>query len=836
MESGRVVVRQGIAEKRVGWRRGRKRLAALLLALIAVVLGGCVTLPPPPGFVRNGGLPKAVYPEATSAEALYSLMVWYEETMSSPRIPEDWMREVRRLRETTAVFLHRQWAADLARQGKSVVTIDAEGILKLVPEWFGREDDLAEGLRLLELVRGRLERPLEITVPAAECRDDAFWQQTGNKARDDFAAWARDRRLTVPDPSYFRREDLLNAVNKLHALATAKKRVVEAMAAAETLAAGDDIVKALDILTEARKKLPDGVSFADLGDRQTMSSFDALLGSLPDTHITRILAAAETGLAAAEKRLADGSVAGDVGAQSPLSALEKTLSESLRVWRNDSRFALALVRHGEVIARLVSRSAKLRTQVWRTQLRQLAERQEYWEASEQFKAWRLYLKEQAQQDMELYSMMTVPGKGGAGMSHLKIIEQVLQEEYLAILPKAMAEYQAVAERALNIMNKYGLAVASCVMLQQMTSPGGDLALPEPLLEACRKTDKLLARARELVEEKNLLRTVSVDDMSSSTPGVGMTYSRDLENELRSVLTSFGLWRLVRVIDSGAARSQWGYVIHGGVVANFDGSESSERQAMRTIRRNGETRRRPNPNYRPEDSNNPLLPKEQSSPLIYSQDILEQVIHIKEIERQAHVRVFMHVRGPGVSTLVEVNEFYTKKFVLEESHPFNDVRVSEVKTVYDATQLQAAEAAPTLRYDRVWTPGEMLDWARRDSLRMVALQFLYDVNQYPLYLAQRAERLALDGDATEAAEQWGNCYILCLGLDTDSDLVSLLKTSTPPAASSYESCLANLSQQRQALGDLKRAVSGKMMAQMNEYMRRQRQAAAAAAAAAPATAR
>ena len=46
------------------------------------------------------------------------------------------------------------------------------------------------------------------------------------------------------------------------------------MAAAETLAAGDDIVKALDILTEARK-LPDGVSFADLGDRQTMSSFDA---------------------------------------------------------------------------------------------------------------------------------------------------------------------------------------------------------------------------------------------------------------------------------------------------------------------------------------------------------------------------------------------------------------------------------------------------------------------------------------------------------------------------------------------------------------------------------
>ena len=218
MVSGRVVVRQGIAK--TGWMAATRKRLPLLLALIAVVLGGCHCRRP--GFVRNGGLPKAVYPRQRLRRRAI-LMVWYEET-TSPRIPEDWMREVRRLRETTAVFLHRQWAADLARQGKSVVTIDAEGILKLVPEWFGREDDLAEGLRLLELVRGRLERPLEITVPAAECRDDAFWQQTGNKARDDFAAWARDRRLTVPDPSYFRREDLLNAVNKLHALATLKSR------------------------------------------------------------------------------------------------------------------------------------------------------------------------------------------------------------------------------------------------------------------------------------------------------------------------------------------------------------------------------------------------------------------------------------------------------------------------------------------------------------------------------------------------------------------------------------------------------------------------------------
>ncbi|MDD4099023.1 MAG: hypothetical protein PHC30_09645 [Lentisphaeria bacterium] len=583
-------------------------------------------------------------------------------------------------------------------------------------------------------------------------------------------------------------------------------------------------------MTEARKKLPDGLSFADLDDRQTLSSFDALLGSLPDLHITRLLAWAEAGLNTEEKRFADDSVVVEPGALASLSALEKKLSESLRVWRGDERFALALVRHGEVLTRLAGRAAELRSKVWRRQLRQLAERQEYWEASEQYKSWRVYLREQSQQDLELYSTMAAPvGANGGGLSYLRHFEQVLEDEYLAILPKAFVEYQALAERALNITNKYGVAVALCLMLQQMSAPGGELVLPEPLLEARRKADRLLARARELVEEKNLLRTVAIEDMSSATPGVGMTYSRDLENELRSVLTSFGLWRLVRVADPGTTRSPWGYVVHSGVVANFDGSESAERQAMRTVRRHGETRRRPNPNYRQEEGNVPL-PKEQSSPLIYSQDILEQVIHVKEIERLAHVRVFMHMRGPGVSTLIEVNEFYTRKFVLEESHPFNDVRVSEVKTVYDATQLQAADAEPTLRYDRVWTPGEMLDWARRDSLRMVALQLLNYINQYPLYLAQRAERLALDGDVAESAEQWGNCMTLCMNLDTESDLVTLMKTSTPPAASSYESCLASLSQQRQALSELKRTVGAKMVQQMNDYLRRQRQAAASAAAA------
>ena len=77
-------------------------------------------------------------------------------------------------------------------------------------------------------------------------------------------------------------------------------------------------------------------------------------------------------------------------------------------------------------------------------------------------------------------------------------------------------------------------------------------------------------------------------------------------------------------------SPWGYTVYGGVVANFDGKESAERQTMRTVRYAGEVKRQANPDYQP-DAQEPQTPR-QKSPTIYIQDIFEQVIRIREVER------------------------------------------------------------------------------------------------------------------------------------------------------------------------------------------------------------
>ncbi|NMA47915.1 MAG: hypothetical protein GX945_15270, partial [Lentisphaerae bacterium] len=189
-----------------------------------------------------------------------------------------------------------------------------------------------------------------------------------------------------------------------------------------------------------------------------------------------------------------------------------------------------------------------------------------------------------------------------------------------------------------------------------------------------------------------------------------------------------------------------------------------------------------------------------------------------------VRVFFNLRGPGVATLVEVNEFYTKKFMQEESHPFNDVRVSEVRRAYDLSELQPQGAEPTLRYDRVWTPGEMLDWARRDSLRVLALHLLLHINRYPLFLAETAARFARDGDATEALEQLSRCFVLCQGLDVETELTVQLKQEQVPAAAAYEGCLTKLRRQRNEIRELKRTLPTQLLKQTNELLRQRRQAA------------
>ena len=184
---------------------------------------------------------------------------------------------------------------------------------------------------------------------------------------------------------------------------------------------------------------------------------------------------------------------------------------------------------------------------------------------------------------------------------------------------------------------------------------------------------------------------------------------------------------------------------------------------------------------------------------------------------------MNFRGPGFSTLVEVNEFYKKKFSVEESHPFLDVKVVETRKFFDAMRIAKQDPEPTLRYDRIWTAGEMLDWARRDSLRVCGLQLLLLISDYPLYLAEKAASAMRAADYGSAVENLGQCSVLCLNTPVDDDLDTLLRTATPPVAQAYEPTLERLRTQRQALSELKGNVEQRMLEAANLHLRHIRKA-------------
>ena len=274
------------------------------------------------------------------------------------------------------------------------------------------------------------------------------------------------------------------------------------------------------------------------------------------------------------------------------------------------------------------------------------------------------------------------------------------------------------------------------MLQDLIDlAGGETALTGELTGELPKIREFRELSLRILHKEILQRSLVINEMSSGIPGLGMTYARDLENILRSLLNIPGLAPLVQVADSGMPPGTQDYVIFGGIIADYNGSELVERSTMRSVIRHDEIQKVSNPDFNPEAP--PTAQQRLTAKFLYRQNELEQVITVKEVERLAHLRIFFNLKGPGVAELLELNEFYSRKFALEQSHLFNDVHRRRVIEAFDSAALTVPEAPPTLLNDRIWSTGEMLDFARKDSLNMFSLKILHQLQFFPLFLARRA---------------------------------------------------------------------------------------------------
>lgn len=794
------------------------RRVMLSIMAASLFLCSCFNTGMPPGFEKNGGPARAAFPKGTSSETIFLVLSWYIEAHREDMSAE-MLESVTSARLSASSDLFRKWSLVLLQRGAPLIRLE-KGNVELVPSVFSQNLDVDQGLRMIKDIRNMAREPIALIPSTEEAMSPAIWRKNSKSQREAFSEWVLEqKKLPVPDPDFFDRKKLMEDLDSIESMVSLRKKLIDALKIYEQQPS-DDVdaqKKSLDSLTNLKKSLPAGLSFEKIGDSVTLEKFSSVLEKLPHSCLSLILSANEN-LLEQEIRRIDGLDKSGFVTSAVISTLESDLSMRLKQTREDSKYGAALNKASSRINKLISDCANLRIRIWCSQIKDLGERKEYWDASEAFKTFIRQLDAQITNEMGLYNIPNISDADGK-MYAAKIREETAAE-YLKLLPLAYEDYLLHAERAANISNNHGISFALCMMLGQMSTLPNGIVFPENLSKVRKKAVDLLEKSRRLVEDNKIRRTVSIGEMSSATPGIGLTYGRDLENELKLVLESFGLSNQLVFPEPGAALSKWGYVTSGGRVANFDGNESSERLATKTIRRHTEVQRVPNPDYNANAV--PPAPKKNTSPVMYKQDVLIQVIHVKEIERLAHVRVFMNFSGPGFTTPVEVNEFYNKNFSIEESHPFNDVKVFESKKYYDATLASPEDSEPVLRYDRVWTPGEMLDWARKDSLRMAALLLVYNIIDYPMYLAKKAERVKQDGDAAESTEIWSQCQIICQTMDTDSDLVAMMKTASPPAAKAYDACLKRFREQRQAIANLKREVPSKLFAQANAYLRKARE--------------
>ena len=775
-----------------------------LLAILAAAVCGCRTADLPPGFSRVGGVLQTQTSHAASPSAVFSLMTWYEEANAELHPPRAWSEAVANAKAKALNDLHEQWKAALLNVASPLLQNDLEHFISAAPRSVASRTDWDALDAIFRNAKAFLLTEHQITVPFEECQNDAFWNPKSRYGKADFLVWAQNRKLTVPDAEKLDRAALLAQIKAVEADIALKKSILTSLDKSEEMNAANAQDEALQLLAKLLDELPEK-PLSVIGDEKTIPLLMKRFTEQPVICINHAIDSATAQLQQLAKKK------GAPNFRQLLALVEQSMSDSMKKWQADERFKNALGISADKLRSLVVQMLAARRDSINQDVTAAILQKDYWNAACIYQSAIQELDSQNNTTFAIYSLV-MDGDGSTPFSQL--LRRDLKSHLKTIVPEAADNLLAIAEKSADIGQQHGLSVAICLMLKNLYTLSG-ASDDASFADVIKKTENLNRKSTRVIIERQLSQTISIKDMDSGQPGLGLTYTRDVTNALQALITAFGLDKTLVIAEPDTPLSPLGYVLHNGVVADYDGSATTERQAFRTARRYGEVKRMANPEFQ-KDSHQPKD--------MFTQEIIEQLIHIREIERQAHIRVFISVRGPGFTTTVDVNEFYPKRFIVEESHPFNDIKVADVMTVYDLDKLKVPDALPPLKQDRIWTSAEMLDWARKDSLQVFALKLLYHINQFPNYLATKAKRFADDGALADSTEQWAYCHVLCSLLNFDEDPATLIKSDIPPVAASYESTITALRKQRVELAELKRNATGFMLTKANELLRQLQQPA------------
>ncbi|MBR6058007.1 MAG: hypothetical protein IKP58_07565, partial [Victivallales bacterium] len=609
----------------------------ILLAILATAICGCRTADLPPGFSRVGGVLQTQTSHMASPNAVFSLMTWYEEANAELNPPRTWSDAVANAKTEAQNALQEQWKTALLNVSSPLLQNDLEHFIISVPQNLANRTDWNALDSMFRNAKAFLLTEHQITVPLEECQNDAFWSPKSRYGKTDFLVWGQNRKLTVPDAEKLDRTALLTQIKAAEADIALKKSILATLDKTAEMNANNAQDDALQLLAKAIADLPEK-PLAIIGDETTIPLLMKRFAEQPAICINHDVDTATVQL----QQLAQKKDAPNF--RQLLTAVEQSMSDSMKKWQADERFKKALDQSAAKLRAIVSQMQTLRLDSIKHDITAAAAQKDFWNATCIYQTNIQEFDAQADTVFAVYSLVT----DDDGISTFaQLLRNNLKNHLKTIVPEAAEHLLAIAEKSADIGQQHGLTVAICLMLKNLYTLSGAVD-DEKFSDVVTKTEALNKKSTRVIIERQLSQTISIKDMDSGQPGLGLTYTRDVANALQSLITAFSLDKTLVIAEPDTPLSPLGYVLHNGVVADYDGSATTERQAFRTARRYGEVKRMANPEFQKDSQQ----PKD-----MFTQEIIEQLIHIREIERQAHIRVFISVRGPGFTTTVDVNEFY-----------------------------------------------------------------------------------------------------------------------------------------------------------------------------------
>ncbi len=639
-------------------------LAAVSLSLLVLALVSCRSLVAPPGYASRGSgtAGRIEFPEGVSLEAQYALLAWYESRHGEEarrRAGDAYGVVVNALRDRGAL-LRGMAARELAERYPGFAYVPPNGGLAFLYGALGNRQDYEQALAMLSECRRALEARRTLEVPLQECT--AYLEQNASaQEAERFRQWAGGHSPLEISVSDQETLRLLDACRRALLL---KQLLFAAMGDAEKCLQGDALgaVRVLREFDEADKAIsPGGVSDLELmEDQETLPHWRSLLANFPPRVVARVAARAE-GLA--------------------LSEAEALLSDAFREWDGDPRLQAAAQSAQESLAGVLEGLFRRRVHELRQESQRAGETGGYAGAIQRVRHRLASLEKGDSGDWECYGRQGLLGQ----------LTELLRTQSEALLEGARKHYLA-RQRELLDSGHPALALEIGELLSSL--------LGESPLESAGAEQ----RAKTVLREQKALYALRLGGIAAGDPGQGESWRGDLEVALSKCLSGGGWGALLDLSPSPGNDFLPGvWRLEQCELLEHDGGQVESERTEETRQGYGEA----------------VLEESGDHAFVQRQ-------WIQRVERLVSTRVgHLRIRGRLVcgeeSRVVECNAFYPQTF-LQETVLSEDSDASRYRC-RDQRELKDAARPPALRKDRVWSRGEMMDFARRRGLEEFASNIL-----------------------------------------------------------------------------------------------------------------